>query len=133
MTRFQGDWNIGIINTFSLNIILQYDPISRGLKPEVYLIKVHIFKITIWPDFKGIETDTIVPFLKPLTDYNMTRFQGDWNVLNSFFRSGETYYNMTRFQGDWNNLTSTDSFIASTLQYDPISRGLKPRCVVGNV
>jgi len=86
MTRFQGDWNTSSNMLSNASLVLQYDPISRGLKLVNRQLQM------------GDE------------NYNMTRFQGDWNTRGKWVSDEGLDYNMTRFQGDWNNVLATGSW-----------------------
>ena len=129
LTRFWGDWNFWILSIQVVkSIILQFDPILRGLKRQRFslchyeplitiwpdfegietslnwdIIKLKI--ITIWPDFEGIETFAILinwPCVFPITiwpDFEGIETQGSFPQECSI-----VYYNLTRFWGDWNFL-----------------------------
>ena len=96
MTRFQGDWN-NWAKEAHFSLILQNDPIPRGLKHNSVCSLWFNSSITKWPDSKGIETSYWSTILCRLHDYKMTRFQGDWNTPKSINGQDAKNYKMTRF------------------------------------
>ena len=74
--------------------------------------------ITHWPDIKGIETMTHDFFCLELY-YTLTRYKGDWNIVNVMLFSILLNYTLTRYKGDWNKVSI---LLLSFLTYYTLTR-----------